>query len=366
MRYVPSCPLALAEPGAARDRAPSPDAGMLLRQRTVRLLCAPGFSTRCSTRAFVDSGSVCSLLRPLARKAVCSGARAVQTQASASTRSPTAGGGPAGAELGRLGRAAQHLAASGGGLAFLGRWALWLRASRRTRLSIRALRTAVLCGIIWTLGETYGMMKYAADPEGEAHKNLISTVHNAVGDGSDRSELVDTSEGIVISKNHAMHKRASKITRRVLSAAQEVVKMKAAAWETKHGKWTEKDVATEGEDREDADEYLMYMRAYRNLKQRWTLVLLNDKGINAFVTDACPRTIFIHAQLMASSWTHPYAIDGGSVHVDGMTDDELAFVRPPTKVAGAVAAYIVFNSVYCWRCVPGTERVPPCRCCLMS
>ncbi len=171
------------------------------------------------------------------------------------------------------------------------------------------------------------MMKYAADPEGQAHKNLVSMVHSSVGDGSDRSHVVDESEGLVMSKNHVMHKRAAKITQRVLQAAQEVIKMKAAAWEKKHGKWTEADSANEGNDREDADEYLMYLRAYRNLKQRWSLVVLNDQSINAFVTDLCPRTIFVHAHLMASYWS----VDG-TVYVDGMTDDELAFVRPPTSL----------------------------------
>eukprot|EP01043_Picozoa_sp_COSAG02_P040709 COSAG02_NODE_3314_length_6953_cov_4.605924_12_plen_300_part_00 len=298
---------------------------LMLRQH---LLCAPGFRISCSTWASVASGGsnrACFSLQPVARKMVCSGARAVQTASATFATSSAPGGGPARAELGRLGRAAQRLAASGSGMAFLGRWALWLRASRRTRLCIRAFRTAFLCGIIWSLGEGYGMMKYAADPEGEAHSNLVATIRQTVGDGSDRSWVADTSEGIVISKDHAMHKRASKITQRVLRAAQEVVKMKAAAWETKHGKWTEQDTATEGTDRENAEEYLMYLRAHRNLKQRWTLVLLNDQHINAFVTDLCPRTIFVHAQLMASSWT----LDG-HVHVDGMTDDELAFVRPPT------------------------------------
>jgi hypothetical protein len=245
----------------------------------------------------------------------------VQTRASAHA---SGHGRPAGAELGRLARVAQRLAASGSGLAFLGRWALWLRSSRRARLSIRAFRTAVLCAIIWSLGETHGMMKYAADPEGEAHKNLVSMVHTSVGDGSDRSRVVDTSEGLVMSKDHRMHRRAAQITQRVLTAAQEVVKTKAAAWEEKHGKWTEKDSATEGEERDNADEYLAYLKAYRNLKQRWRLVVLNDQSINAFVTDLCPRTIFIHAHLMASSWS----VDG-RVYVDGMTDDELAFVRLP-------------------------------------
>lgn len=225
-------------------------------------------------------------------------------------------------KVGRLARAAERLAASDSGMAFLGRWALWLRSSRRARLSIRAVRTAILCAVIWNLGETYGMMKYAADPEGEALKNLQSMVHGTVGDGSDRSRLHDQSNGIVFPKDHSLHKRASKITRRVLTAAQTVIETKAHAWEKKHGPWTAKDTANEGGDRKGKDEYLMYRKAYRNLKQRWNVVVLNDLSPNAFVTDLCPRTIFVHAQMMSETWT----IDGRT-YVDGMTDDELAFVR---------------------------------------
>ena len=66
----------------------------------------------------------------------------------------------------------------------------------------------------------------------------------------------------------------------------------------------------------------MYRKAYRNLKQRWKLVVLNDQSPNAFVTDLCPRTIFVHAQMMSDSWS----LDGQN-YVDGMSDDELAFVR---------------------------------------
>ena len=70
------------------------------------------------------------------------------------------------------------------------------------------------------------------------------------------------------------------------------MKTKAAAWEKKNGAWTNEDSANDGKGRKDADEYLMYLRANRNLKQRWSLVVLNDQNINAFVTDLCPRTIF--------------------------------------------------------------------------
>ena len=42
---------------------------------------------------------------------------------------------------------------------------------------------------------------------------------------------------------------------------------------------------------------LFVMDRYNNLKQRWTVVVLNDKNINAFVTDIVPRTIFVHAQV---------------------------------------------------------------------
>ena len=46
---------------------------------------------------------------------------------------------------GRLGRLANRLGSSGSSLSFLGRWALFVRNSRRLRLGIRAFRTAVLC-----------------------------------------------------------------------------------------------------------------------------------------------------------------------------------------------------------------------------
>jgi hypothetical protein len=222
-------------------------------------------------------------------------ARSAQTAAAAAAAATAPN---AGAPLGRMGRAAQRLADSDRSLAFLGRWALWIRRSRRTRLAIRAFRTAVLCAGIWNLGSQHGMMTYAADPEGEARKNLIRMVRGTVGDGSDKSRLVDQKAGIVLPKGHPVHDRAARITARVLSAAQQVIETKASAWEKKHGKWTPKDTANEGADRgNEAEEYLRYRKAYRNLKQRWNVVVLNDQGINAFVTDLCPRTIFVHAQV---------------------------------------------------------------------
>ena len=129
--------------------------------------------------------------------------------------------------LGRLGRTAQRLAQSNSSLAFLGRWALYLRKFRRTRLAIRAVRTAVLCAVIYRMGEAHGMMKYAADPEGEADKNLIAIVHGTVGDGSDKSRMVVESDHVMLPKGHPMHERAAGITARLLSAAVEVMQAKA-------------------------------------------------------------------------------------------------------------------------------------------
>ena len=127
-------------------------------------------------------------------------------------------------------------------------------------------------------------MKYAHDPEGEHRKQLHMVVRQTCGDGSDDNRKFDRSvDGIILPKDHHMAERAKKITGRVLEAAQEVMKAKAEQWEHENGKWTRQDQQTDGhtvrakgggkpEQRENAEEMIMWIRAYNNLKQRWTVV----------------------------------------------------------------------------------------------
>ena len=63
---------------------------------------------------------------------------------------------------GRLSRYAHKLAHSNSWFAFVGRRLLWIRESRRLRLAVRALRAGILCFVIYSLGETHGMVRTPA------------------------------------------------------------------------------------------------------------------------------------------------------------------------------------------------------------
>ena len=63
---------------------------------------------------------------------------------------------------GRLSRYAHKLAHSNSWFAFVGRRLLWIRESRRLRLAVRALRAGILCFVIYSLGETHGMVRTTA------------------------------------------------------------------------------------------------------------------------------------------------------------------------------------------------------------
>ena len=68
------------------------------------------------------------------------------------------------------------------------------------------------------------MMTYAADPEGQAYKNLVATVKDVVTEDSYRC---DVDSGPVLPRDHPMHKRAAAITGRLLTAATAVMQEKA-------------------------------------------------------------------------------------------------------------------------------------------
>jgi Zn-dependent protease with chaperone function len=158
----------------------------------------------------------------------------------------------------------------------------------------RALRLVRVIGVsvgIYQVGYHAGMIDYIEDPEG--HQEVL--VRALLASSGSKSVLQESDEKVV---------RVKKIGEKIISAAIEIVASDIVAMTAEYDKSTEK--------RNELAAQIKEQKAIlRRISGPWSYYVTDSAVVNAFVSDAFPKSIFVNQGLLTT--INP-------------TDDELAMI----------------------------------------
>lgn len=175
------------------------------------------------------------------------------------------------------------------------------------RRIFRATRVVVLSVGIYQTGHSAGLIDYATNPSLMDEKLMKTTLASTGADA------------VYEHHTHQSFSRVHRIGLKVIAAAKKYCEMEYKIMDStyqnlKNQLKVEKDPTHIKELHEQIsnldEEATQLLLTIAKLDGKWDIVLTNSKAINAFVTEMCPRRIFVNE---------------GLVSMD-LTDDEIAFV----------------------------------------
>jgi len=157
----------------------------------------------------------------------------------------------------------------------------------------RTARTLGLTASVFTIGYTQGQVDFAQDPEQfaiEARKRLL------VAAGAIKEVEHSSSE----------HMLVEHVGNQVISAALAHAKAKLRECETTSSTYDRLKPPGSGKDGLDqATESAFWRRAVKILSGRWSFVVGDSPGVNAFVSDLAPRQVFVLRGLLTKLQLNP-------------------------------------------------------------
>ena len=175
--------------------------------------------------------------------------------------------------------------------AALGHTRLWHAVTHpRTRTVLRATRTVALAGSIGFAGYASGVHDALADPEGKTNEILCQVLKSHGGD-----------DGRVLPVDAPDAKLVTRLGTELVVAAQAALTQEEDELQAMLSRQEEGAGATKGDGKEgpELEKELERVRSQlRSLRHNWRFVVIDDKTINAFVTDTLPGYVFIHRGLI--------------------------------------------------------------------
>jgi len=198
----------------------------------------------------------------------------------------------------------------------------------------RASRTLIVAAGIYQSGYTSGMIDYAEDPLGKDKEMATNMMkgHQATSVHTHDSEYYRAAERVGSRVVAAAKLYTKKMSEECEKEVQRLIKLKErremedAAFEKTLSKLTGKELEDKNKLHEDGkatkeeiekklelatNQNLKWSKAMKTMTGNWTYTVSDAQSVNAFVSDLCPRQIFIHQ---------------GLFHICHPTDDELALV----------------------------------------
>ena len=206
-------------------------------------------------------------------------------------------------------------------------------AKTYVRKGLRIARVGFLTYGVYTSGYHMGMAKYAEDPQEMDRQLMMQIVRSSISTmgadsvGEDAS-AEDSKHNLILKKDTQEYKVVQRVSLRVLKAAKEfcniqlqeskdtLLKISKEYQNTKESSNTESNeksvhlLELVKQAAQTQNEMQYWSQVKQQLKGHWHCIVINSKDINAFVTNVCPRKIFVHKGLFQ---VHP-------------TEDELAMV----------------------------------------
>lgn len=157
-------------------------------------------------------------------------------------------------------------------------------AHPRTRLVARTTRTATLAVSIGFAGYSSGVHDALADPEGKTKQILCQVLKSHGGDG--RVLPADAPDAQLVAR---LGNEIVFAAQQALSHEEEELEQKLQAAQAKSDSTAASDATKELE---------LVHGQKRSLQHTWRFIVIDDKTINAFVTDILPGYVFVHRGLI--------------------------------------------------------------------
>ena len=201
--------------------------------------------------------------------------------------------------------------------------ASWLSRVKRLfaktyiRKGLRVTRVGFLTFGIFSSGYQMGLAKYAEDPQEMDRQLMLQIVRSSVSTEPRGNRESNDSENndLILKKDTKEYQAVQKVSSRVLKAAKRYCEMQLQEKEDMFTKLQGKYKAIEADANMDLQkksariyeltqqaeeirgEAQRWTNVKRQLKGHWHCIVINSDSINAFVTNACPRRVFVNKGL---------------------------------------------------------------------